>query len=422
MTGAMYASIGGLKSHMQKLSVIGNNVANVNTQGYKKQRTVFRDSVYSSYRGGSDGTQTVGGRNPSQLGYGSMVGSIDLNMSSSSYNPGNETDCAIVGDGFFLVGDKDIAGAIDPNNPDSFKSLSLTRVGDFHQDANGYFVDGTGKCVYGFMCVNVEEGNPIISDQLVPLRAPRLETAVWDLKNETWVEPGQDGTVNPPTGTEGVDWEYRSRVRRPEYQTTGDGNTASNIFLKDYETPVPEGEIPDPLPPARLQSISIDEKTGCITGMVEETGENIVVGYIAIGSVVNPNGVSHIGSSYYTAGAGAGDLSVTMMGGVASELYGVDGGKGSIQYVNGSVRDKYATGPSDGQNPDAGNDEADSLPEKSRITNTGSELMCGFLEAPNTDLAEEIAELITAQRGYQANPRIITVTDSMLEELVNMKR
>ena len=78
MTGSMYASIGGLKSHMQKLSVIGNNVANVNTQGYKTQRTVFRDTVYSTYRSGSDGTQVVGGKNPSQLGYGSSVASIDL--------------------------------------------------------------------------------------------------------------------------------------------------------------------------------------------------------------------------------------------------------------------------------------------------------------------------------------------------------
>ena len=68
MTGSMYASVAGLKSHMQKLTVIGNNVANVNTQGYKKQRTVFRDSVYSMYSAGSNGTTTVGGMNPSQLG------------------------------------------------------------------------------------------------------------------------------------------------------------------------------------------------------------------------------------------------------------------------------------------------------------------------------------------------------------------
>ena len=64
MTGSMYASVAGLRAHMQKLSVIGNNVANVNTQGYKKQRTVFRDSVYSMYSSGGNGTETVGGTAP----------------------------------------------------------------------------------------------------------------------------------------------------------------------------------------------------------------------------------------------------------------------------------------------------------------------------------------------------------------------
>ena len=127
----MYASIAGLKAHMQKLSVIGNNVANVNTYGYKTQRIVFRDAVYNVYSGGSNGTAVVGGKNPSEIGYGSTIGSIDMDMSSSTLTPGNTMDCAIVGDGFFLVGNKEVAGVIDPLNPESFKSLNLTRVGDF---------------------------------------------------------------------------------------------------------------------------------------------------------------------------------------------------------------------------------------------------------------------------------------------------
>ena len=123
MTGSMYASVAGLKAHMQKLTVIGNNVANVNTQGYKKQRTVFRDSLYSMYSAGSNGSDSVGGMNPSQLGYGSLVGSIDLNMSSSSYNPGNPMDSALVGDGFFLVGSKDVEDSVNPMdyNTDIFR-------------------------------------------------------------------------------------------------------------------------------------------------------------------------------------------------------------------------------------------------------------------------------------------------------------
>ncbi|MEY8260218.1 flagellar hook-basal body complex protein [Oscillospiraceae bacterium 50-60] len=434
MTGSMYASIGGLKAHMQKLSVIGNNVANVNTQGYKTQRTVFRDSVYSMYRSGSDGTQVVGGKNPSQLGYGSMVASIDLDMTSATYNPGNSTDCAIVGDGFFLVGDKDVANIIDPTNPTSFKSLNLSRVGDFHQDANGYFVDGTGQCVYGFLCVGVSaSGEPIISDQLVPLRVPRMEKVPVNIK--TGEEVAVDATTGKPdatAGVEGTDWEYRNVIRWPQYKNenaggTGGGttNTTTNIKLQDAVKKVGTGDTAttEPLPPATIDGISIDEKTGCISGTTKDTKEEIVLGYIAIGSVTNPNGVSHIGSSYYTAGAGAGDLNVTMLGGVAKEITTIDAqGKEVVgmHYVNGSIQSLYRTeNQGNANDPVSEND----LPEESQLNSAGSTtLMTGFLEAPNVDLATEISELITTQRGYQANTRIITVTDSMLEELVNMKR
>ena len=434
MTGSMYASIGGLKAHMQKLSVIGNNVANVNTQGYKTQRTVFRDSVYSMYRSGSDGTQVVGGKNPSQLGYGSMVASIDLDMTSATYNPGNSTDCAIVGDGFFLVGDKDVANIIDPTNPTSFKSLNLSRVGDFHQDANGYFVDGTGQCVYGFLCVGVSaSGEPIISDQLVPLRVPRMEKVPVNIK--TGEEVAVDATTGKPdatAGVEGTDWEYRNVIRWPQYKNenaggTGGGttNTTTTIKLQDAVKKVGTGDTAttEPLPPATIDGISIDEKTGCISGTTKDTKEEIVLGYIAIGSVTNPNGVSHIGSSYYTAGAGAGDLNVTMLGGVAKEITTIDAqGKEVVgmHYVNGSIQSLYRTeNQGNANDPVSEND----LPEESQLNSAGSTtLMTGFLEAPNVDLATEISELITTQRGYQANTRIITVTDSMLEELVNMKR
>ena len=179
----------------------------------------------------------------------------------------------------------------------------------------------------------------------------------------------------------------------------------------------------EPLPPATIDAIKFDASTGCITGTTKDTKEDIVIGYLAIGNVTNPNGVSHIGSSYYTAGAGAGDLNVTMLGGAAKEVMTIDAQgnevKG-IRYVNGSIQSLYRE-ENDGNanDPVSEND----LPENSRVNSAGkTELITGFLEAPNVDLATEISELITTQRGYQANTRIITVTDSMLEELVNMKR
>ncbi len=107
MTGAMYAAIAGLKTHMQNLNVIGNNVANINTYSYKAGRSVFQTAIYTQLTGGSNGTATVGGRNPSQIGYGASMGSVDVDMGSGNYAAtGNPTDCMIDGQGFFLVGDK----------------------------------------------------------------------------------------------------------------------------------------------------------------------------------------------------------------------------------------------------------------------------------------------------------------------------
>nr|WP_325214194.1 flagellar hook-basal body complex protein [uncultured Oscillibacter sp.] len=418
----MYASVAGLRAHMQKLSVIGNNVANVNTQGYKKQRTMFRDSVYSLYSSGGNGTSTVGGINPSQIGYGSMVGSIDLNMSSASYNPGSPMDCALVGDGFFLVGDKTVANSIDGNNPTSLKSLTLTRVGDFQFKADGYLCDGKGNVVYGFMTTGVdEEGKPIVSDQLVPIRKPHWER----VPTET---PGEDENGNPIT-THG----YKYVIRYATDEAPADPNATPNpnapatkVPLRDIDKPqdasnrvdkstgqatTDESKMAD-LDFAEFSNITINQDTGAIVGICREGDQQIVMGYLAIGSVTNPNGVTHTGESYYKCQDGAGDLRICMLGGVQEDL--------GISNVNSYMIQQ--TG-GDGNNPPAGGNTNPVPPAGTAILSTGgTKIMVGFLEAPNVDLAEEISELITTQRGYQANTRIITVTDSMLEELVNMKR
>mgnify|MGYP002474764712 FL=1 len=428
----MYASVAGLRAHMQKLSVIGNNVANVNTQGYKKQRTMFRDSMYSMYSSGGNGTSTVGGINPSQIGYGSMIGSIDLNMSSASYNPGNPTDCALVGDGFFLVGDKTVANSIDGTNPASLKSLTLTRVGDFQFKADGYLCDGKGNPVYGFMTIGVDEnGDPIVSDQLVPIRKPHWErvpttetvpdpdrpddpdatitrnTFKYVIRYATEYEPGENGLAKDPLAP-GEDakktmlWD----VNKPQ-------DPSNRIDKETGAATTDESKMAD-LDFAEFSNITINQDTGAIVGICREGDQQIIMGYLAIGSVTNPNGVTHTGNSYYKCQDGAGDLRVCMLGGVQDDL--------GIHNVNSYMCKK--TDDANGGNGGAGGtDTQPPYPAGTAILSTGgTKMMSGFLEAPNVELAEEISELITTQRGYQANTRIITVTDSMLEELVNMKR
>lgn len=387
---------------MSKMNVIGNNIANVNTAGYKSQRAVFKDAMYTMYRSGSDGTTTTGGRNPAQVGYGSQISTIDLNMSSGSYAPGNPMDCMIDGDGFFLVGDKTVADVIEGQDPSTFKSLSLTRVGDFTFDASGYMIDGNGSCVYGFMTVGTDaEGKPIVSDQLVPIRLPQMERAPVSLEQDTYGDVLEEDAVD--AAQEGVTWEYQMVVR---YPVAADENGATKLMnYEDFKNAgVGANGNKVSFSFAQLDSISIDENTGRISGIIKDSDKWVTIGFLGIGNVTNPNGVTHTGGFYYQAGDGAGDLQISMLGGVAGDLTLANGSP--LQYVNGSLAGDKAV-----------------LSNKALIGSAGTtSLLTGGLEGSNVDLATEISEMITTQRGYQANTRIITVTDAMLEELVNMKR
>jgi flagellar hook protein FlgE len=387
MTGAMSSAIAGLKAHMDKLNVIGNNIANVNTWGFKPSRVSFQDSLYTTSSAGSNGTATVGSRNPSQIGYGTSIGSIDLDMSTGTYTAtGWGLDTMIQGDGFFLVGDKTTGSYIDPTDPETLKSLTLTRVGDFSFGADGYLVDGRGNVVYGFMSVQVqaqdengdpmedEDGNPIyttqICDQLVPIRYP-LQDAEGNVK---WPTFGEDGRLQDAVA--GAD---------------------EQAYTK-----------------ASIDGVSIDENTGKIVATVAGSDQPVTIGYLAIGKVTNPNGVTHTNGYYYKAQEGAGDLTITSIGNAVADE--------GVTYVNGSLLM--------GEDNDWANLTPEELENLDTVPPTGMQvehaggtvLNTGGLEGSKTDLATEISEMITTQRGYQANTRIITVTDTMLEELVNMKR
>ena len=386
MTGAMYAAIAGLKTHMNKLNVIGNNIANVNTYGYKTQRAVFSDAIYTNLRTGSNGTTTTGAINPSQIGYGVELSSVDLDMSTGTFSPtGKDMDCMIMGDGFFLVGDKEAQYVIDPEDPTTLTSMTLTRVGTFDFRADGYLSDANGNVVYGFLCTGYVGDTPTFSDQLVPICLPRLITTTDEESGVTTVEIG--------------------------YPSVKEGDTylsAATGVDEDGEDTGAE------LPFAGMDSIAIDPATGLITGTSKDTDMVVTIGVIAIGNVTNPNGVSHVSGPYYKAADGAGTLQVSLMGGVEKDMYISNNplaeeteGLTLFTHINASQL----------------GDDVEGLPDGMRIYSAGTtELMTGGLEMSKTDLATEISEMITTQRGYQANTRIITVTDAMLEELVNIKR
>ena len=108
MVRSMYSGVAGMKANQTGLDVIGNNIANSHTYGFKSSRATFRDMYYQQLRGASAGTATRGGINPSMVGYGAQIASIDLLMTQSSMtSTGNPLDVCITGEGFLQVMDPD---------------------------------------------------------------------------------------------------------------------------------------------------------------------------------------------------------------------------------------------------------------------------------------------------------------------------
>lgn len=303
MVKSMYAAISGLRSHQSKMDVISNNIANVNTWGYKTRTANFQDAMYQNLVNGAGGNMNAGGMggvNSSQLGYGVNMGSISTNFATGGWGyTGDPLNCMIDGTGFFIVGGM-TPTMVDgrpgvPADQVTDNNMQLSRVGIFAVDNNGYLVDSGGNYVYGF-------------------------------------EQRADGTWDTDT-------------------------------LRPIQIPI------DPATTERFDVSTIKiGADGAITGVTTDS-QTISIGQIAVASVENVNGLEQTAGYLYNIGNNAGLVR-------------------AIQTVGGS---------------------------------TGN-IMSNYLEMSNVDLATDMANMITTQRGYQANTKMMTVTDEMLEQLVNMKR
>ena len=387
MVKSMYAAVAGLRTHQAKMDVIGNNIANVNTFAFKKARATFRDQFYATMWGSSNAGLIYGGGNPSQVGYGSSLSSIEVDFGTASGAPtGNGMDVMINGNGFFLTGKYNGLGISTTSRPHSdpavlnMTSLSLTRIGIFNIDGYGNLVDANRNYIYGFDMKIVEtettdaEGNTVttitrepVKDLLQMLQVPMIwmnadGSAIRGAGGENYISAqylrNADGTyaVDPDTGE-----------RLFEDPGTGGGGGGGGLTKAEYEAQMQTANPGSYLAPMKLYNISIGQN-GSVTGM-NEWNEPITLGLIAVANVPNPNALEAEGNGYYKAKENTGVLTAEEAGG---------GGTGLLR--------------------------------------------AGALEMANVDLAQEFTDMITTQRGFQANGRIITVTDEMLAELVNLKR
>jgi len=145
MMRAMYSGITGLKNFQTVMDIVGNNIANVNTVGFKASRVTFQTALLQTLKSGRAPQDNVGGTNPMQIGLGSQIASIDKLMTQGSFqNTGKKTDLAIQGDGFFILSDG--------------RGYYYTRAGNFILDTNGTLIQAsTGYRVQGWKAVQDPE-------------------------------------------------------------------------------------------------------------------------------------------------------------------------------------------------------------------------------------------------------------------------
>ena len=355
MLRSFYSGISGLRNFQTKLDVVSNNIANVNTVGFKASRVMFQDVMSQTLQGATAPSGTMGGVNPKQVGVGAAISSIDTRFTNGSLQTTNyATDFYIDGDGFFLV------------TGDGGNVKYLTRAGNFKIDANGDLVDTRGMKVVGILTKD-NKGNDLDSIVTIPNIDSEDNTDSYDkysainlkyVPAHAFLSDGSPAINNNRSGYEAMEPDkvenYKGTNKVLGYSPTGKDEDLKPVEIVDF-------------------SIGAD---GTIE-VLGSDGEKYILPYkIAMVVVQNPEGLLKVGNSLYQY-TGNADTAASL--------------------------DDLITHPND-------------------PTRGSGAIYSGFLEMSNVDLAEEFTEMIIAQRGFQANSRIITTSDEVLQELVNLKR
>lgn len=392
MLRSLYSGISGLRAHQTMLDVTGNNIANVNTAGFKASSTQFQDTLSQMTQGASAPQGETGGSNPAQIGLGVRVAGVSTNFAQgSSQSTGRATDMMISGDGFFVTS--------------KGGQQLFTRAGAFSPDAAGQLVSPDGGILQGWAAVDgvVNTGGPVSgitlnANNLVPAKATDSVTVDGNLPS--------DGAENTPLervvkvyGASGAERNVTLTFTRSgnDWLVTGDDGTGpttttltqqpnGTVTPADATLPVGGGitvNLGGISAFAGMTSLAVSGQNGSAAGKLESytlgndgsvigsfsNGVKQVLAKIALANFTNPAGLEKAGGSSYVATGNSGNVQLGAAG---------DAGIGSLSG--------------------------------------------GSLEMSNVDLSQEFTNLIVAQRGFQANARIITTSDEVLQELGNLKR
>lgn len=421
MLRSMYSGISGLKNLQTKLDVIGNNVANVNTYGFKKSRVTFSDAMNQTVSGASAATANKGGTNSKQIGLGSTIATIDtIHTQSSLQTTGRDLDLGISGDGYFIVKQGD--------------ALSYTRAGNFYLDDNGTLVNSNGLKVQAFKVDENGKRSKTIGDVAVNVNA--ILPAVTSTKisvSENLAADAIDGTVFSQQ-MKVVDEKGKEQTATIYFQKTGDDKWE----LFDEE-------------PATLGDTSATKPKSFTSLNFDANGQLVAADKILAGQTINistgkeDDSNTAVDESVQKVKLDFDFSNITQVKGSTTALVNPNGNKeGKLESFNigssGEINGVYSNGlittlgqlavakfsNSSGLTKTGGNTFQESINSGTANINIAGEgrgvIASGSLEMSNVDLSEEFTEMIVAQRGFQSNSRIITTSDEILQELVNLKR
>ena len=463
MLRSLYSGITGLINHQTRMDVIGNNVANVNTTGFKKGRVQFQDLISQTLQGAARPREEVGGVNPKQVGLGMQVAAIDtLHTQGSLQTTGVKTDLAIEGDGFFILRDGG--------------SLQYTRAGNFAVDADGSVVDpATGRRVQGWNAQLIGAQTIIdtgagIEDLFLPVGSKDSAAATTSVLLSSNLD--KNTPIIPAVGASATDIQDGTwTVSYDIFDNFGNTHALTIDFTQAVGTPNQWN--------AQVQIVSADgtiPPQGIdIGGVASADGQTFVVDFNSDGTILqltNPEGglvnaddliatltfqvpdseaggAAQITQTVEIGLGQAGDITnaVTQFSSPSTtRVYSQDGyGLGYLQdfridrsglitgiYSNGNNRTLGQIALASFTNP-GGLDKVGNTSYLESInsgiadigtTGTASRgnVAAGTLELSNVDLAEEFTDMIVTQRGFQANSRTITTSDQLLQELLTLKR
>ena len=463
MMRSLYSGVSGLQNHQTRMDVIGNNISNVNTNGFKRGRVNFQDMISQQLSGAAKPTDELGGVNPKEVGLGMTVASIDNVFTQGNLqSTGISTDLAIQGNGFFVM----------KNGEETF----YTRNGAFGLDMDGTLVNpANGMRVQGWMAEEIN-GQMLVTTAATP---------------EDLIIPV--GSKDPAKETTNVNFACNLNKNTPEIL---EGASADDIFKGTWGT---EQKIYDSFGNEHMLSVSfrrvvgnpnqweatvvIDQDNADYTqtrvglGTTDGVGNTFLVNFDnygalqsvtdTAGNVTNPEGQVVLQTSFAVADSNVDEqgnpyrqtlhINLGTIGSFkdtitqsasksTTKAFYQDGytmgyldnfkidSSGIITgvYSNGTNRTigqiAMATFANDRGLEKAGdntyvesNNSGMARIGESGVAGKGS-LMAGALEMSNVDLSEQMTDMIVTQRGFQSNAKTITTADTLLETVLSLKR